>query len=56
MDVYVVKKNAITLTPKVVIVYGSMPSDIFGEFKSKTTFVQFDNWTKTKRRSIDGNR
>lgn len=45
-----------TLTPKVVIVYGSMPPDIFNEFKSKTTFIQFDDWTKTKRRTIDGNR
>lgn len=34
-----------TLTPKVVLVYGSMPQTVFSDFENKTKFVQYDNWT-----------
>lgn len=37
------------LEPKVVLVYGAMPSDIFEPFKNKTTFVQYDDWTKQQK-------
>lgn len=39
-----------TLTPQVVLVYGSMPSDIFDEFKESTKFIRFHDWTTSKRR------
>lgn len=32
------------LEPEVVIVYGSMPDNIFKEFENFTTFIQFDDW------------
>ena len=44
------------LTPKVVLVYGSMPDDIFGDYYSSTHFVRYDDWTSSKRRSRNGNR
>lgn len=37
------------LTPKYVIVYGSMPPDIFDEYKLLTTFIRFDDWTKSRK-------
>lgn len=37
------------LEPKVVIVYGSMPDSIFGEFLSKTKFVQYNDWITKKK-------
>lgn len=33
------------LTPKVVLVYGSMPDDVFKEYKTQTHFVQYPDWT-----------
>lgn len=33
-----------TLMPKIVLVYGAMPSSVFNEFKMKTKFVQYDDW------------
>lgn len=33
------------LMPKIVLVYGAMPSAVFDEFKFKTKFVQYDDWT-----------
>lgn len=33
------------LEPEVVLVYGSMPDTIFSEFKDKTRFVQYPDWT-----------
>lgn len=38
------------LTPQVVIVYGSMPPDIFEGLKNKTNFIQFRDWRTSKRR------
>ena len=38
------------LTPQIVLVYGSMPDDIFKEYQSYTTFIQYDDWTTRKRR------
>ena len=34
------------LTPKIVIVYGSMPSDVFCDLPGNVEFLRFDNWTK----------
>ena len=37
------------LEPEVVIVYGSMPDSIFGEFKCKTKFIQYNDWITKKK-------
>lgn len=37
------------LEPEVVLVYGSMPDSIFGEFKSKTKFIQYNDWITKKK-------
>jgi len=34
------------LEPKVVLVYGPMPDDIFNPLLSLTKFIRFDDWTK----------
>ena len=39
------------LEPKVVLVYGGMPDCIFGKFKESTMFVNYPDWTSTKKRS-----
>ena len=39
------------LEPKVVLVYGSMPDDVFGPHKGKTRFINYSDWTSTQRRS-----
>lgn len=45
------------LEPQVVLVYGSMPDDIFGDYINSTRFVQYDDWTSRKRRRFsDGNK
>lgn len=33
------------LEPEVVLVYGSMPKALFGEFEKKTSFFQYPDWT-----------
>lgn len=38
------------LSPQVVLVYGGMPDSIFGYFKNQTQFVNYPDWTSTKRR------
>ncbi len=38
------------LEPEVVIVYGSMPDSLFGEYRDVTTFVQMEDWISKKRR------
>lgn len=40
------------LEPKVVLVYGSMPKDIFEEHMSKTQFIQFNDWITEKKRHL----
>lgn len=40
------------LTPQVVLVYGAMPHDIFKDYLSYTTFVQYDDWTTRKRKEV----
>ena len=37
------------LEPEVVLGYGSMPESIFGEFKNKTNFIQYNDWIKKKK-------
>lgn len=38
------------LRPRVVVVYGSMPRDVFCEFPYEPKFLQFENWDAEKRR------
>ena len=38
------------IEPRCVIVYGSMPSSVFDEFMNQTKFIQFDDWTTTRKR------
>ena len=42
-----------TLEPEVVLVYGSMPEDLFKEYKNKTYFVQYSDWTSYIRDDED---
>ena len=37
------------LEPETVLVYGSMPDDIFSDYIDRTNFVRFDDWTKVKK-------
>ena len=37
------------LEPKVVLVYGAMPDDIFEEVKKTTEFVQYYDWISSKK-------
>ena len=34
-----------TLEPEVVMVYGAMPSDVFGDYLHRTEFIQYPDWT-----------
>lgn len=36
------------LAPEIVLVYGSMPSAVFDDFRSLTKFVQYPDWTTLK--------
>lgn len=36
------------LEPEVVLVYGAMPNDVFGEFIGKTKFVHYPDWTSAR--------
>ena len=38
-----------TLEPEIVLVYGAMPSDVFGDYLKSTKFVQYPDWTKRVR-------
>lgn len=42
-----------TLEPEVVMVYGAMPSDVFGDYLHRTEFIQYPDWTT---RMYGGNR
>ena len=37
-----------TLEPEVVLVYGSMPGAVFGDYLNCTKFIQYDNWIKLR--------
>lgn len=37
------------LQPEIVLVYGSMPDEVFGEFSSRTRFIQFPDWISKKK-------
>ena len=37
------------LQPKIVLVYGSMPDEVFGEFSSRTRFICFPDWISKKK-------
>lgn len=40
------------LDPKVVLVYGQMPYDVFKGYLSYSHFVQYDDWTTRKRKAV----
>ncbi len=40
----------IELDPEIVIVYGSMPESVFGEYVNQTKFVRFQDWISCKRK------
>ena len=42
-----------TLTPEVVLVYGAMPDEIFGDFRNKTYFYSYPDWTSYVRNGRD---
>lgn len=42
-----------TLEPEVVLVYGSMPDSVFGDFRNSTQFVKYENWTRIKHGGND---
>ena len=42
-----------TLAPEVVLVYGSMPDDVFKVFKHKAFFIQYPDWTTYVRSEED---
>lgn len=43
-------KDLITeLQPEVILVYGAMPAIIFDQFKARTTFVQYLDWTSERK-------
>ncbi len=35
-----------TLEPNTILVYGSMPDSVFGQYLNSANFIQFDDWTK----------
>ncbi len=37
------------LQPEIVLVYGAMPEEVFGEFMGKTRFIQFPDWISKKK-------
>ena len=37
------------LEPKIVLVYGSMPEEVFSEFNQRTKFVLYPDWISKKR-------
>lgn len=41
----------VELEPKVVLVYGAMPDKIFGDLKTKTQFIQYQDWITQKKQS-----
>lgn len=38
------------LEPKVVLVYGAMPSSIFGDLQNETQFIHYPDWITLKKR------
>lgn len=45
-----------TLSPQIVLVYGSMPDTIFGDLKNRTEFIRFPDWISLKKGGNHGNR
>ena len=43
------------LEPEVVLVYGSMPKQVFGDYINCTKFIQYDNWTTRMHKGGDNN-
>lgn len=43
------------LEPEVVLVYGSMPKQVFGDYINCTKFIQYDDWTKRMHKGGDNN-
>jgi len=43
-----------SLTPKVVLVYGAMPEDVFKNYDRYTEFIQYPDWTSYIRNTENG--
>ncbi|MBO4497763.1 MAG: DUF4417 domain-containing protein [Lachnospiraceae bacterium] len=43
-----------TLEPETVLVYGSMPEEVFQEYLNYTEFVKYPDWTTYIRSEVDG--
>lgn len=41
------------LEPEIVLVYGSMPNSVFGDYLNSSHFIQYDNWTKLQHGGND---
>lgn len=41
------------IEPKIILVYGSMPDSIFGEFQDVVQFVHFDDWITAQHKRGD---
>ena len=37
------------LSPRVVVVYGAMPSVVFEEFRNSTQFIHFEDYISSKK-------
>lgn len=40
------------LEPEVVLVYGAMPSEVFSDYINQTHFVNYPDWTSSKRKQV----
>lgn len=40
------------LKPKIVLVHGAMPTDVFGDVQRLAEFHQYENWTSQKRKKV----
>lgn len=38
------------LEPEIVLVYGPMPTSVFGELLNRSSFIQYDDWTSLKKK------
>lgn len=36
------------IEPEIILIYGSMPDSVFGEFKDRVQFVHYEDWTKVR--------
>jgi hypothetical protein len=39
-----------TLEPRITLVYGAMPKEIFNDYENYTHFINYPDWISTKRK------